>query len=204
MHEVSYGLEERLRWRNTLFLSMFYTDDKVGAFVKYLTERVETEPSRLLLEYWGTLPREKGIPAKADLDVVQMPRPLLPHLFLLEFDYSPFRAVFRLQGTFMTNSLGQSFTGKEIANGLLGHETDRVLQQMERLASSQVPYITKECLVSETGVKLAIEVVHLPLLDEEGKTSHLIGSLTPVQGNPSRFDDLTYSYWAVTDICEIT
>ncbi len=65
------------------------------------------------LAAWDRLRGDRAMPAPSDLDVLDLPRPLLPHLLLLDVEHEPaLRFRWRLIGTHTTAALGRDSTGR--------------------------------------------------------------------------------------------
>lgn len=52
------------------------------------------------------------MPSRADIDPVDMPRKLLPHIVLVDVLASPLRFRYRVMGTAITSMLGLDWTGR--------------------------------------------------------------------------------------------
>ncbi|WP_282606640.1 PAS domain-containing protein [Pelagibius sp. Alg239-R121] len=64
-------------------------------------------------ELWQRLSGARDLPSRRDLDPIQIPRPMLPHIQLLDIEAGPpARYHWRLIGTHITNALGRDSTGK--------------------------------------------------------------------------------------------
>ncbi|GHD59345.1 hypothetical protein GCM10017083_43390 [Thalassobaculum fulvum] len=65
------------------------------------------------LAAWNRLRGDRAMPAPSDLDVLDLPRRLLPHLLLLDIEHEPaLRFRWRLIGTHTTAALGRDSTGR--------------------------------------------------------------------------------------------
>jgi len=65
------------------------------------------------LSAWNRLRGDRAMPALSDLDVLDLPRQLLPHLLLLDIEHEPaLRFRWRLIGTHTTAALGRDSTGR--------------------------------------------------------------------------------------------
>ena len=67
---------------------------------------------RLALDYWRNLCGPRSMPAAGDLDVLDIPRAVLPYVGLLDVEYEPVqRFRWRLIGTAVTTVLERDLTG---------------------------------------------------------------------------------------------
>ncbi|MCZ4279939.1 PAS domain-containing protein [Kiloniella laminariae] len=143
---------------------------------------LQTSPVKGLFDYWKSLPADQGLPLKSALDPLGMPPRVLPYLFLCELTFVPeFSVYFRLQGTFLSEVLGQNFTGKYLDETTFGKDASRVIGHYYRVATNRVPCVTQERISSGRGVSMIMEVIHLPLADEKGEPRYIIGALARIQ-----------------------
>lgn len=71
-----------------------------------------SEKLRPLFLYWIAARGEKLMPSRADIDPVDMPWKLLPHIVLVDVLMSPRRFRYRVMGTEITTMLGLDWTGR--------------------------------------------------------------------------------------------
>ena len=69
---------------------------------------------RDLHRHWEARRGERAMPARADMDPVELPRKLLPNLFLVAVEENPRRFRYRLVGTELTAVMGRELTGRYI------------------------------------------------------------------------------------------
>ncbi|MEQ9333084.1 PAS domain-containing protein [Thalassobaculum sp.] len=75
--------------------------------------RIENPAPALALAEWNGLRGDRAMPAPADIDALDLPRQLLPHLLLLDIEHEPvLRYRWRLIGTHTTAALGRDMTGR--------------------------------------------------------------------------------------------
>ena len=78
-----------------------------------------------LYEYWDGKRAGRAMPARGDLDPVEIPD-LLPHLILLDVTHDPLRFRVRLYGTSVVELRGIDLTGRYLYEGgvtQIGHHT---------------------------------------------------------------------------------
>lgn len=90
--------------------------EKIFAAISWSPDAVlvcRAETARLALAYWQDLRGERTMPALGDLDVLEMPRTILPNVGLIDIEYGPQpRYRWRLIGTAITATLGRDMTGR--------------------------------------------------------------------------------------------
>lgn len=89
--------------------------DLVGSISTRLdpTLRVESPVAAIALAEWDRLRRGRAMPAPTDIDPLDMPRQLLPHLLLLDIERRPaLRFRWRLIGTHITKVVERDRTGR--------------------------------------------------------------------------------------------
>ena len=67
-----------------------------------------------LLKYWEGRRGERAMPSRADMDPVDLPRRLLPNLFLVDVEEAPRRYRYRLVGTELTAVMRRELKGQYI------------------------------------------------------------------------------------------
>lgn len=120
---------------------------------------------RALFGYWDGLRDSRPMPAFSDLDPLDIPRPALPHVFLIDV-LAPKRFAVRLQGTAVVRQAGVDLTGCLI-HEIQGAEGTQA--RFERLIVERRPYYCKVPLTwSEHNFKV-YETVVCPLSDRSGR-----------------------------------
>jgi hypothetical protein len=66
---------------------------------------------RQLLDYWQRLKRDRSMPRKREFDPIDLPLPVLPRLFLIEFLGGAANYRLRLMGTYLRTLTGASSLG---------------------------------------------------------------------------------------------
>jgi len=87
-------------------------------------------------QYWASLSRSlNGIPLRSDFDPLDLRRSLLPHIWMVDIEYTPERFRFRLCGTHLVHALGFDPTGRyydEVFTGFSKTKTHEALLQVSR------------------------------------------------------------------------
>jgi hypothetical protein len=87
-----------------------------------------------LVDYWERKRGDRAMPRRRDIDPLDMPRPLLPHLDLVEFGDGG-RARYRLIGTALVDAMGRDMTGRFLDTVLSGEHAafvDRLYRDVQR------------------------------------------------------------------------
>jgi hypothetical protein len=84
-----------------------------GAEQEALFAKLRTPLLRELADYWMSRRGTRRMPARADIDPVDLPRHL-PNLILAEVQTDPLRFHFRVVGTALEAQLGRIYTGATI------------------------------------------------------------------------------------------
>ena len=92
---------------------------------------------RPLYDYWLQLRAGRSMPARADLDPLNMPRHLLADIFLLDVETAPQRFRFRLMGTSVAEMLGEDWTGKYVDE--LHQANQKVMNQYVETVEQREP-----------------------------------------------------------------
>ena len=75
--------------------------------------KIDSPMVSLALETWRRLRGDRDMPAPSDIDPVELPRQLLPHMLLLDIEHDPaLRFRWRLIGTHITGVLNRDRTGR--------------------------------------------------------------------------------------------
>ncbi|MCZ4279940.1 PAS domain-containing protein [Kiloniella laminariae] len=152
---------------------------------------IQSPVLRGLLSYWQSLPLKQDLPLKASFDPLSVPRQIWPQLFLCQLFYEPFSVLIRLQGTYLNDKLHQQFTGKYIDETTFGASASKVLRAYQRAALKRVGYLSQERLCFGEGFGVFLEAIHLPLLDEKGQVSHMLGALERLPCQADCLDNFT-------------
>jgi len=94
---------------------------------------------RPLFRYWVAARGEKHMPARADIDPVEMPIRLLPNLVLVDVVSEPLRFRYRVMGTTVARMLGEDWTGQFLHQIADVHESVR--QQYQATAENRKPTV---------------------------------------------------------------
>jgi len=63
-------------------------------------------------DYWRSIHPPTGLPGRQHVDVLDIPKALLPRIWLLDVQAAPFRLRYRLAGTEIVRAIGREVTGQ--------------------------------------------------------------------------------------------
>lgn len=132
-----------------------------------------------LFDYWNSRRDGRPVPDRRDIDPVDMPRRLLPHLLLVELHGAVPRIRYRLVGTAICARYGADFTGTWL-DEVSGAEYRHLLEDLyRRMRDTGRPIYTESefRLDAETTAKTCR--LYLPLQREGGITMALAGQTFP-------------------------
>ena len=133
---------------------------------------------RPLFAYWVAACGGKPIPARADVDPVDMPRELLPNIVLVDVSTDPLRFRYRVMGSKVARMLGEDWTGRYVDEIPYIHAS--VHEQYAATASSGKPSINFNSyeLYDPTTLQrkaVSFERLILPLSGNGVEVSMLLG-----------------------------
>lgn len=144
--------------------------------------RVVADPSTIeepllhaVREYWRSKRGDRRMPARADLDVLEL-RPFMGSMFLFDVldQGQDFR--FRLIGTHLVERFGRDSTGKTFSEAYAG--TDQVTANWlrgvyERVVAEAVPIWSRAPLAQVDRDFVVSAAIHLPL-SADGRTVNMV------------------------------
>jgi hypothetical protein len=107
---------------------------------------------RVLLAYWNDKRGTRAMPARADIDPLDVP-PILPNIVLVDVTGDPPRFRFRVVGTDIVFRYGAELTGRDLEQADLGTELGSVRSQYEETTRERVPTYCRHQI--ETGGRQA-------------------------------------------------
>ncbi|WP_282605567.1 PAS domain-containing protein [Pelagibius sp. Alg239-R121] len=161
---------------------------------------LKSEINAKLLSYWQSLiTAPETMPTRPAYCPIDMPREILPHVFLCQISPDPFEVLIRLQGTYIVERAGQHHSGKTITAETFGTDYRAVKQVYRKVYEEAVPLVTEERVASPDGLYVVMEVLHLPLADGDckDKVSFVTGSLDIIGGNSKSWMEFRAQQWSV-------
>lgn len=131
---------------------------------------------RDLFDYWSRGRADAPFPRRSDIDPLDLPKALLPHLYILTLEPDGgYR--FRLAGTRMAEIFRNDVTGKRLDAVLVGHDLDNALRSYGRIVKGAVPWYSRVIYKVDGESGILYQRLTLPL-GEDGEVTHLLGGLT--------------------------
>jgi hypothetical protein len=131
---------------------------------------------RALHAYWSGKRRGRRMPARPDIDPVEVPR-LLSNLMLVSVAGDPPRFGFRLVGTEIVARYGAELTGRDLDEIDLGNELGSVRSQYEETVREAAPTYCRHAIETKGGRYLRYERLLLPLARDGVHVDMLLGGI---------------------------
>jgi hypothetical protein len=122
--------------------------------------------TKAIYRYWLEKCGDKPMPARSDIDPLEMPKGVLPGVCLVDVVSDDRRYVYRLVGTVDVEVRGYDPTGKSVLEGYFGPSAETVLANYDRVASTRAPYLDPRQYIATTGRYVTQETLFLPLSDD--------------------------------------
>jgi hypothetical protein len=126
-----------------------------------------------MYKYWQSKCSNRSMPARADIDPVDMPRRLLPGICIVDVVADERRYVYRLVGTGDAEVRGNDPTGKSVLEGFFGPSAQDALSCYDRVVTSRAPFLDAAPFTAPSGKYVNEETLFLPLSDD-GETVNKI------------------------------
>jgi len=131
---------------------------------------------RDLHAYWNSRRGERPMPARADIDVVEIPT-LLPFVFLVDVLDGPRDFRFRLAGTHFRETTGQAVTGQRIAAVFPEQFGDEVRRIWSKVVEERRPVLGRGDLWISGREYVKWEGMVLPLASDDHAINMLLGGV---------------------------
>lgn len=106
------------------------------------------------------------MPARADIDPVEMPRRLLPGICLVDVVSDERRYVYRLVGTDDVDMRGNDPIGNSVLEGYFGPSAEDALSCYDRVVETRVPLLNSTPFTAPSGKWINEETLFLSLSDD--------------------------------------
>ena len=106
------------------------------------------------------------MPARSDIDPVEISPRLLPNICLVDVVADERRYVYRLVGTGEVEVRGQDPTGKSVLEGFFAPSAEDALGCYDRVVASGAPFLDPTPFTAPTGRYVTEETLFLPLSDD--------------------------------------
>jgi len=152
---------------------------------------------RRLRDYWLAARRDRMMPARRDIDPINISPALLPHVVLADVFHDPLRFRYRLIGTRVTAMAGRDATGHEINRDLYGDNTERVIWGYRTCVETRAPVAVREPIQFVAKDWIVIEVLLMPLGDRDDSVDVVLVGVDAVQEKAAANEDRLVLDWQV-------
>ena len=115
-----------------------------------------------LYEYWALKRGQRAMPARSDLDPIDM-KALLPHLILIDVVPDERRYIYRLVGTREVEMRGSDPTGKAVKDAYYAESPGETMAYLDRVVATQEPILYRGTYQPTSTRTQEEDVLFLPL-----------------------------------------
>jgi len=127
-----------------------------------------------LYNYWLAKCGNRAMPARADIDPVEMPRQLLPGICIVEVVADERRYVYRLVGTGEVEVRGNDPTGKSVLEGFFGPSAEDALGCYDQVVKTRAALLDPTPFTAPSGKWITDETLFLPLSDDGATVNKIL------------------------------
>ena len=153
-------------------------------------EAVEPEFS-WLLDYWRAKRRDGRLPARRDIDPLELPPSLLPNILLLDVERGGGAPRFRvrLAGTGFAALLGREFTGRYFDEVGPAHQMAPILDALHGLVATGQPAFLAGPMARPNNDPVWLKRFALPLAEDGETVDMILASFRSIAqvGRPASF-----------------
>ena len=128
------------------------------------------------LAYWRSKRGSRSMPARRDIDPVEMWK-LLPYVQLIEF-MPDGRSRYRVVGTLLVKANGRDYTGKYAGELFDGKRGQSIVEHHRTVCAAKRPAFVRSRYITEKDVDLIANRLYLPLSDNDLDVNMILGVLT--------------------------
>jgi hypothetical protein len=138
------------------------------------------------LAYWRAKRGSRPMPARRDIDPVEIPK-LLPHVQLIEI-MPDGRSRYRLVGTVLVNAFGRDYTREYAGELFAGARGRSIVEHHRAVCIAGQPVFVRSRYVTQKKADLVANRLYLPLSDNDLDVNMILGVLTlnfgvaPIEG----------------------
>ncbi|WP_161973951.1 PAS domain-containing protein [Hwanghaeella grinnelliae] len=136
-------------------------------------DEIQDREQLAIYGYWFGLKGDRPAPDYTDFDVVDVPRGVLPHIFLLEYLQDDADFLHRVVGSEIDEGNGFSASGKKLSAFDAVRKSD-LIQTLEKSLFAMRPCFSVSKYYGHDPKGETIHRLSLPLM-RDGKPSHLVG-----------------------------
>ena len=143
--------------------------------------------TKAIYRYWLGKCGDRPMPARSDIDPLDMPKDVLPGVCLVDVVDDERRYVYRLVGTADAEVRGYDPTGKSVLEGFFGPSIEAVIANYDRVVSTRAPYLDPLHYTSSSGRYVTEETIFLPLSDDGENVSKILVHSASRQSTPREY-----------------
>ena len=126
----------------------------------------DDDPLAVLLNYWTTQRGSRALPARSDIDPVDIPD-LLQHLGLIDVEQSPVRYRYRLIGSYVQTMFGENAQGKYLDEIRQGPCAEFLAGLYDSAVSDREPILSEAVFAYGSERVVTIRRLILPLAQSD-------------------------------------
>lgn len=183
---MACGKRRRPFWR---WLGVGFVSDAFSA------EELPVDPSTFtgdfawLHGYWTARAGTNGMPAWADIRLVEFPAAILPWLVVMDVVADARSFVFRYWGTERTNLQGVDMTGKSVKELKIPGLAAAMLHQNERAVAARAPILYLNRFTVPSGLTVRYAALRLPVTDGGERVSKVLALSRFFEDKEARYLD---------------
>ena len=129
---------------------------------------------RAFQAYWRGLAPDGAVAAYSAFDVVQLPRPLVAFLILLDVIEAGRDFRYRVVGTGVVDAIGRDFTGETVSEYRHRHEPPAVAEGYRRVCDRRAPDLYQGTLESVGKEFIRYERLAMPLAGDDDRVAYIL------------------------------
>ena len=138
---------------------------------------------RRLRDYWLALKGDREMPARQDIDPLDIPS-LLPNTFLVDVIGAPPQFRYRLIGTRVTEIANRDATGRFLDEDLYGADTERMLTAYWEMMAARAPAAVREIVQFVRKDWIKVEALLMPLSTDGRDIDMVLGGVDVIDEAP--------------------
>ena len=129
------------------------------------------------LSYWSAKRGNRLMPARSDIDPVEISSKILPNLQLIDVIDGGARFRYRLIGTATVEAYGEDFTGRYTDEMFPPELRDFIHGIYRQVCTWKAPLFLSNRYRTANGFELASKRIYMPLSDNNAEVRHIFGVL---------------------------
>lgn len=130
-----------------------------------------------LFDYWDGRRGQRALPMRADIDPVDMPKFILPHLILYDVIGQGQRFRYRLCGTEVASRFGKNPTGQFVDTATGATYGDYLQSLFDEMCREKMAVYSESTFIWRSGCDLTVRHLGLPLADMQGAIDKILSGV---------------------------